>query len=278
MDANQGRRLMTLLAVDSFMDAHADKLSNAARTGVRQRLGQTLEELSRHVQTQAASPLIAQGLTRAKYEKRDALLRDHMAPIARIARLSAAAVPELKPLKMPRGAPGMQKLLAHAEGMAVIAQQHRAVFTDAGLRPSFVEDLRNAIEDIQRTLAHRTTRYGDQAGASEGLQRALAAANRYKAVLDSFIQTEAQGNVELLADWKIIKRVPHPPGRRGKKAVPAAATGTAAAPAAPPATQATPIADPARLLSDGARSDVEQTPAQNTAPLMAAHEQTMTTF
>lgn len=283
MDANQGRRFTTLLAVDSFMHEHADRLPNANRTGARRRLGQTVEELSRHVETQHASPLIAQGLTRTKHEKRDALLRDHLAPIVRIARLAVAAVPELAPIRMPRGAPGMQKLLAHAEGMAVIAQHHRDVFIDAGLRPSFVEDLSDAIDDIRRTLAHRTTRYGDQAGASEGLRRALAAGNRYKAVLDSFIQTEAQGNVELLADWAIIKRVPHPPGRRkGKKAAATAASataaaGTAATQAESTASQATPIADPARLLSDGSTNNVEQTPTQKMTPSVVAHEQTMTT-
>ena len=267
MDSKQGRRLMTLYSVDSFLDTHAERLPKAVSTGVRQRLGETIAELAQHVQTQHASPLIAQGLTRSKEEQREALMRDHMGPIARIARVVGAAVPELQPIKMPRGAPGVQKLLAHAEGMAVIAQQHRDVFIDAGLRPSFVEDFRAAIDDMQRTLAERANRYGDRAGAKEGLERGLVAGNKYKAVLDSFIRSEAHGNVELLTDWAIIKRVPLAPGRRRGKVeeVPAAPpTQPTAAPAVPQAeSTAAPIGDPARLLS---------APSTNGAAASFAHE------
>jgi hypothetical protein len=46
---------------------------------------------------------MAMGLTAAKDAKREALIRDHMAPIARIAKLEAAAFPALAPLAPPAG-------------------------------------------------------------------------------------------------------------------------------------------------------------------------------
>lgn len=253
---------MTLLTVDAFLDAHAEKLPKATSTGIRQRFGETLAEITQHVQTQHASPLMAQGLTRTKQEKRDALLRDHMVPIARIARLSAAEVPELQPIKMPRGAPGVQKLLAEAEGMAVIAQQHRELFIAAGLRPTFVEDLQAAVEDIRSTLADRANRYGDQAGASKGLITGLVRGNKYKAVLDSLVRSEAHGNAELLADWEIIKRVPHAPGRRKGKGETAPAAPQAVATASP----TPPIADPARLLPQRSAEQLGTSVAQQAGP------------
>jgi hypothetical protein len=255
MDSNQGRRLMTLLTVDAFLDAHREQLPKATAAGIRQRFGEALAEVTQHVQTQHASPLMAQGLTRTVREKRDALLRDHMAPITGIARLSAAEVPELKPIKMPRGGPGVQKLLAEADGMAVIAQQHRELFVAAGLPSTFVEDLRAAVEDIRTTLADRTNRYGDQAGAGKGLENGLVLGNKYKAVLDSLVRSEAHGNAELLADWDIIKRVPHAPGRRRGKTAPApeaTKTESSASPVAPVA----PISDASRLLSNGSTGQV----------------------
>jgi hypothetical protein len=247
MDSNQGRRLMTLLTVDAFLDAHAEQLPKATAAGIRQRFGEALAEVTQHVQTQHASPLMAQGLTRTMQEKRDSLLRDHMAPITRIARLSAAEVPELEPIRMPRGGPGVQKLLAAADGMAVIAQQHRELFVAAGLPSTFVEDLRAAVEDIRATLADRANRYGDQAGAGKGLENGLVLGNKYKAVLDSLVRSEAHGNAELLADWDIIKRVPHAPGRRKGKTPPVPAATKTESPASP-ASPIAPIADASRLL------------------------------
>jgi hypothetical protein len=258
MDNKQGRTLLTLRSVDVFLDAHVERLPIATTSGVRQRFADRLAELELHVETQAASPLVAQGLTRVKQSKRDALLRDYMAPIARIARLTAATIPALTPVKMPRGAPGVHKLLAHAEGMAVIAEEYRDVFIAAGLCSSFVEDLRSAIDDIRSTLARRTGKYGDQAGASEGLGNSLVACNRYKAVLDSFIRSEACDDAELLAEWSAIKRVPRPAGPRRKRAAAAPATAPAATPAVPQPEQAAaniPIIDASRLL--GSHSTVQ---------------------
>jgi hypothetical protein len=161
-------------------------------------------------------------------------MRDHLAPLARIARLEAPSFPALASVKMPRGAPSVQKLLAHADGMAVVAHDYRDVFIGAGLQPTFVEDLRAAVEDIRVTLADRTGKRGAQAGATSGIDRALNACNRYKAVLDSFIKTDARDDAVLLARWSIIKRVPRPRGRRKQNA------GATAAPhaEAPPETQA----------------------------------------
>ena len=245
MDKRQGRQLLALYAVDVFLDAHADRLPNATATGARQRFAERLAELELHVATQSGAPLMAQGMTRAKQHKLKVLLRDHMAPIVRIARLEATAVPALAPVKMPRGDPGVHKLLAAAEGIAFIAQNHREVFIAAGLRPTFVEDLRAAIDDISATLAQRTGKRGAQVGATNGLERALASCNRYKAVLDSFIRTEAHDNVELLAYWTTITRVPRPPRRKKSDAESEAV----ASPAQSAASPAPPIQDPSRLLA-----------------------------
>jgi hypothetical protein len=146
----------------------------------------------------------------------------------------------------------VQKLLAEADGMAVIAQQHRELFVAAGLPSTFVEDLRAAVEDIRTTLADRTNRYGDQAGAGKGLENGLVLGNKYKAVLDSLVRSEAHGNAELLADWDIIKRVPHAPGRRRGKTAPAPEATKTESPASPVA----PISDASRLLSNGSTGQV----------------------
>src|SRR5689334_11951219 len=158
---------------------------------MRIRFKRALAELEMHVQIQSAAPLMAMGLTRAKDAKREALLRDHLAPIARIAKLECASHPDLQPLKMPRGEPATQKLLAHAAGMATIAERYQDVFVRAGLRPSFIGDLNDAIEDILATLAGRSERRGARSGATRGIAESIKRCTAYKAVIASFIESEA---------------------------------------------------------------------------------------
>src|ERR1041385_6811193 len=214
MNPRQGRTLLALYAVDVFLDSNEDRLPKTCATGMRTRFKRALAELELHIQVQAGATLSAIGLTRAKDAKREALIRDHMAPIARIARLEVTNHPALAALKMPRGAPGTAKLLAHANGMAATAADHRQVFVDAGLRASFVEDLLSAVDDVFSTLTERSERRGAQSGATRGLAASLKACTAYKAVLASFVETEARRDTSLLTNWRAVQRIPRGSRRR----------------------------------------------------------------
>lgn len=214
MNRRQGRMLLSLYAVDVFLDAHEQRLPATTSTGMRETFRRKLAEVELHVRTQEGSPLMAAGLTRAKDTKRDALLRDHLAPIARVAKLESARIPALVAVKLPRGTPGTGKLLAHAAGMANVAQDYPDVFVAAGLRPTFIEDLNAAIEDILTTVTARTERRGARSGATQGLRASLTACNKYKDVLDAFIEREAQGDGPLLENWRSVKRVARVPRTR----------------------------------------------------------------
>jgi hypothetical protein len=213
MDKRQSRALTALYAADVFLEAHASRLPKTTVSGAREQFARTLAELICHVQMQEASPLMAQGLTRANEVKRAALLRDHMAPIARVAKLEASSIPALALLKMPRGEPGFQKLLAHATGMAVAAAEYRDVFIGAGCKSTFVEDLQAAISDMVETLTNRTQRRGDRSAATKGVDVALKRCRRTLAVLDAFVRSEAHEDLELIAAWCSVKRVRRAPVR-----------------------------------------------------------------
>jgi hypothetical protein len=236
--------LLSLYAVDVFLDAHEQRLPATTSAGMRETFRRKLAELELHVRTQEGSPLMAQGLTRAKDTKRDALLRDHLAPIARIAKLESANRPALAALKMPRGEPGTEKLLAHAAGMANVAQDYADVFFAAGLRPTFIEDLNAAIDDIRTTVAARTEKRGARSGATQGLRASLSACNSYKVVLDAFIEREAWGDGPLLENWRSVKRVVRVP--RARRAAAAIDHTPAHLSLAGPAL---PLRDPNRLLA-----------------------------
>jgi hypothetical protein len=117
------------------------------------------------------------------------------------------------------------------------------VFIAAGMRPTFIEELNGAIDDLSATLAARVQRRAAQAGATRGLDEVLKRCFRYKAVLDSFIETEARDDLPLLAWWRNVKRVESLPGRRRKQ--PSASEPSMLQ----PGTSSQPIRDAARLLA-----------------------------
>ena len=185
---------------------------------------------------------MAQGLTRLKHAKCHALLRDHMVKIARIAKAERRTVPALAGLKLLRGRPGITKLLDRATAMAVIAEEHRDVFIARGCKPTFVEDLRDAMSAIVETMTSRTRHWGDRSGATKGIDAVLQRCRDDLGVLDGFVMSEAQDDPALLAAWKSVKRVPKLPVRRKTReheTTPAEASDLKAL---------TPIRDPRRLL------------------------------
>jgi hypothetical protein len=244
MTKGQARTLNALYAVDVFLEFFAARIPNTAANPARQRFARALAELIWHVDTQEAAPLMSRGLTRGKRVKVTALKRDHMRHIVRIARLEAADIPELAALKMPRGEVGIHKLLNSATAMAVIAGEHRDVFIAGGCKPSFVDDLHAAIDDITQTLTSRTQRNGDRAAATIGLKVLLTRCTKLVAILDGFIQTEARDDVALLASWASMKRARRNPARRNAIEQQTSAVKETEAKALP----TEPIRDPARLL------------------------------
>jgi len=232
MQTKQGAVLESLQAVNTFLDENADQLGDVVRTGVRQRLGDALAELDTHATDQAAGSFVVQGATQRKYMLARQLRRRHMTPIARIARVELSTVPDLEPLKMPKGRPTPERLIAHAEGMAMAAAPFAETFIAAGLPADFIARLKVATGELRAVVTDRAQNRGKQRGATTGLKRQLSSARKLVHVLDAFVQTALEDNASLLASWDVVKRV-----RR-----------IASQPKAPVAA-ATPIATPALTVA-----------------------------
>jgi len=207
MRTRQGSTLQSLRAVQGFLDANAGELGAVANAGARKRLDGLIEALSTHAATQTGSNLAAQGATRKQYALRAILLHDHMAPIARIARVDLATSPEIEPLRMPRGNPATERLAAAAYGMAKAAAPHADVFIAAGLSDDFVEQLIAATDALLASLDERMQNRGLRAGATKGLEIRLSEGRKIVHVLDALVKTALKRNPVLLANWNIVKRV-----------------------------------------------------------------------
>lgn len=244
MNPRQARALLSLYAVEVFLETNSARLPRTCATGTWLSFKRALAELELHVQVQSGARLMAMGLTSAKDAKREALLRDHLASIVRIAKLESASNPDLSSIKMPRGEPGTQKLAAFAAGMAAVAADHREIFVAAGMKPTFVDEFDAAIDDLLATITERSERRGAHSGATQGVAASLKACQRYKAVLASFIESELRDDESLLTNWRSVQRI----GRssRHRQTTMEIASGASTAALGVPAL---PIRDTTRLLS-----------------------------
>jgi hypothetical protein len=223
MQTTQAAMLASLTNVQKFLDTHAAKLGDVAAGAARKRLDGIVAELTAHVADQSGGHFAAQGFTKKQRALRTALMRDHMAPIARIARADLPDTPEVHPLRMPRGNPGTGKLVSQARGMSQAAQPFTETFILGGLPADFVSRLDLAIDALLQAGTDRSRSQGRRGGATSGLRQRLSAGRKVVSVLDALIRSAAVGNGALLSDWAIVKRVQRA-GARSGAAVPAAAT------------------------------------------------------
>jgi hypothetical protein len=210
MRTGQGNMLQSLRNVEAFLEENADTLDGVVKTGARQRLAKAITELAAHTSEQTGNTLASQGATKRQQALRKALLRDHMAPIVRIAEADLPKTPDVEPLRMPLGKPPAQKLAAAAYGMAKAASPHADVFTSAGLPGDFVAQLTGAADAMLASVDERSRNHGKRTGATKGLKSKLTAGRKIVHVLDAFVQSALKDDPARLADWNAVKRVKAP--------------------------------------------------------------------
>jgi hypothetical protein len=245
MQTTQGSMLQSLRAVQAFLDQNAEPLASVVKTGARQQLADAIAVLSGHASDQTGSNLASQGATLKQRALREALLRDHMAPISRIARADLPVTPEVEPLRMPKGKPTVERLAAAAHGMAKAATRFTEVFVAAGLPLDFVAQLNAATDAMLATGTERMQRRGLRSGATQGLRQKLSAGRRIVHVLDAFVKSALKDDPSLLANWNVVKRVQKTTGRAAITVVPPVKPPST--PTAPAPTILTPVPTPAPI-------------------------------
>jgi hypothetical protein len=207
MQSRQGNVLQALRTVENFLTTNAAKLDDVVTTGTRKKLAETITTLEATVNEQAGSGVIAKGGTSRYHALRIALIRDHMAPIARIARAELPPTPELSALRMPRTAWKMERLAAAAHGMAQAAESSAAHFVAAGLPTDFIARLQGAADAMVRSVSDRKQTRGRLTGATKGLATTISSALKLVGVIDALVTSALVDDPALLANWKVVKRV-----------------------------------------------------------------------
>lgn len=169
-------------------------------------LDQVVREMTSKGEEQDASDRLGRGVTARQAALREALRNRHMAPISRIAR-RVFDVPEVRAkFQLPKKRADNVAILNSARGMAQVAEQHAAVFTQEGLPSEFLAQFRGAIDELAGTLLVRDQSQNRRKSSGEALsslvKRGVAAID----VLDAIVKPRLESQPDLLATWDSVKR------------------------------------------------------------------------
>jgi hypothetical protein len=207
MQTTQGNLLQSLRSVKEFLNENAARLGDVVTSGARVKLDQTIAALESHVAEQVGSVLAARGATERRRVLMTELVRDHMAPIARIAQADLPHIPEIEAFRLPRNNLSTERLAAAAHGMAQQAAPYADHFVKAGLPLDFIERLTAAADAMVQAVNDRAQSRGRRSGATKGLKATLTTARKLVQVMDAMVTSKLAGDPALLASWKQVKRV-----------------------------------------------------------------------
>jgi len=139
---------------------------------------------------------------------RKLLRENHLAPISRMAK---AVLPNDKTIQKGFAMPDVQlptqKLIAMTEGIRTKAAEYEQVFVENGRPADFLARMDAVVESLRETLLGRARNVGRHVGAKAGLGQALAEGRRNVQLLDAMVLDGFAGNAELIAKWRLAKRV-----------------------------------------------------------------------
>jgi hypothetical protein len=207
MKKRQGTTRNSLLAVQQFLDAHAAKFPAVAQSGARKKLDDAIAKVAEHLTNEEDHTFSSRSNTKRARALRSTVLRQYMAPIARIAEAELPHTQELEPLRLPSGKPSMEKVAAKAGGMAQVAKRYADVFIAAGLQADFVAELETATASMLQSVVDRKGSRSLAQGARAGLRDALRTARQSVHIIDAFVRTALVDDPTLLTAWKSVKKL-----------------------------------------------------------------------
>lgn len=279
MQNRQGNMLASLRTARDFLDAHKAELPNTAVSGARKKLDAAIADLATHLADQTGGTVNHRLGTKTVHALRVALLRDNMALISQIAKVSFSGIQDLTPLRTPRGTPTTERLVVAARGMAVAAEPHAAVFISDGMPADFIARLNAAADALLAAKDARAGVHGKTSGANAGVTKRLREGRQAIGTLNLLVRVELAGDPILLSNWNTIKRLPHAKVSSATAAgvgtpspvvgsiAPAPATVPTTTPATPPVVSSAPATPPVATTAPATPA----APATPTPTVSAAH-------
>ena len=207
MNTTQTRVLASLRTADAFLDDNAARIAGKLKPALRARLTVAMTGLASIITEQQSLTRAVTGSARDRAATRTALVRDHMAPIARVAKLELSSTPAIAQFTLPKTRLSTEKLAAAANGMAKAAVPYTDVFIAAALPDDFVAQLTAATDAMLTFNQQRAANANRRTGMTSGLGAKLKEARVIVRAVDAIVRSVLTDDPILLATWESASRV-----------------------------------------------------------------------
>lgn len=223
MQARQKQVIESYQRVQDFLAANS--LPGGASYGTpKELLDEVVARLTDHSTDQVAGGRLGRAETQRQKVLRTALRELHLRPIAKIAKATLAQAPGIdKALMAPAPQLSTTKLIAEANAIRTAVSDYEPTFVKHGRPAGFLQRLDAAIETLRQSFLGKGRNVGRKVGAKEGMKQEIQRGRDAVEMLDAMVTTAFVGQREVIARWKLAKRVQGIPGGGG----PAATGGTA---------------------------------------------------
>ena len=207
MNTTQTRVLASLRTADAFLDDNAARIAGKLKPALRARLTVAMTGLASIITEQQSLTRAVTGSARDRAATRTALVRDHMAPIARVAKLELSSTPAIAQFTLPKTRLSTEKLAAAANGMAKAAVPYTDVFIAAALPDDFVAQLTAATDAMLTFNQQRAANANRRTGMTSGLGAKLKEARVIVRAVDAIVRSVLKDDPILHATWESASRV-----------------------------------------------------------------------
>ncbi len=194
------QRVQEFLTQNTLADAPAGMGAQAAE------LGDVIARLTSESVGQEAGSRFVRVHAESQRTLREALLKEHMQPVSRVAREVFGATGMDKAFHMPRLVKANQPVLAAAGAMAEAAEKSKEVFLTHGLGPDFIEQLKSAAQALDTARNARAESARRRVTATAAVQDQLKRGRRAVRLLLAILAPRLAKDPELNAAWESAKR------------------------------------------------------------------------
>jgi hypothetical protein len=198
--------LSTLHAVQAFMTTHADALGNLNTSASRQDLDSIESTLSNQALAQVSSRNGGTATQTRLRVAKNSLLVKYLRPMSAVAQAKLSQSPDFAELKLPKSTRSAQQLVTAAGAMGDAASKQADTFIAAGMAPTFLADLKSAVNDVIAAEASKSNTKSSRMGATSALKVNTSQARRVVKQLDALIEPQLANDPALLVKWKATKR------------------------------------------------------------------------
>jgi hypothetical protein len=206
MDRGGRNLLSSFQRVQEFLSQHAvagapDGLGTQAAE-----LGDVVKRLSSEAVDQEAGGRFVRVHVKSQREMREALWKQHLQPISRVAREVFGVTGMDKAFRMPKHRSVNQPLIASARAMVEAARKTEEVFLTHGLRADFIAQLEQATTELETVRTARVESARRRVTATAAVKEQLKRGRKAVRLLNAILAPRLAKDPELLRAWESARR------------------------------------------------------------------------